>query len=66
MNTSSILNNISTSVIITNEFMEIVDKELKEVWGETKEKNQEKLSWNSNRHKDKISDNEGTFKGVFT
>ena len=44
--------------------MELVDKERKEVWKDTKEKNSDKLKWNIHRNKDEISKVEGTFKGV--
>ena len=44
--------------------MELVDKEVKQVWGKAKKKSQEKVEWTSNRFKNEISHKEGTFKGV--
>ena len=55
---------VRKGTIVRSEFMELVDKELTEVWTEAKNKNQEKLIWNVKRQKSKITENEGTFKGV--
>ena len=55
---------VRKGIIVRSEFMELVDKELTEVWTEAKNKNQEKLIWNVKRQKSKITENEGTFKGV--
>ena len=56
---------VRRGTLVRSEFMEIVDKELKEVWTESKKINKEKLNWNIHRHSDKDTNNEGVFKGVF-
>ena len=44
--------------------MELVDKELKNVWNESKEKSGEKVSWNIWKSLDKLNVQQGTFKGI--
>ena len=55
---------VRKGTLVRNEFMDINDKELNEVWTATKKKNQEKVIWNIKRHKEKIIKDEGIVKGV--
>ena len=50
--------------LVRSEFMELVDKELKNVWNESKEKSGEKVSWNIWKSLDKLNVQQGTFKGI--
>ena len=55
---------VRKGTFVRKEFMEVVDNELKHVWNEAKEKDEEKV--NGNIKKRKIVDHiqEGTFKGI--
>ena len=44
--------------------MELVDKDVKTVWNEAKEKSDQKVNWNILKHVGKDVIKEGTFKGV--
>ena len=49
---------VRKGTIVRHEFMEIVDIEVKDIWKETKKKNEEKIVWNIHKHKKVQADNE--------
>ena len=55
---------VRKGTFVRNEFMEVVDKEINEVWKQAKEKKNEKVDWNVQKHIGQINRQEGTFKGI--
>ena len=55
---------VSRGTFVRNDFMELVDKELQNVWSEAKMKSGEKVSWNKGKHKIVQDNLKGSFKGV--
>ena len=55
---------VRKGTFVRNDYMESVDKELKHNWKEAKMKSEEKVNWNTNKHKVKKDTLEGIYKGV--
>ena len=55
---------VRRGTFVRNDFMELVDKELQNVWTEAKMKSDEKVNWNIGKHKIVQDSQKGTFKGV--
>ena len=56
---------VRRGTFVRKEFMHVVDEELRHVWKESKEKSNDKVTWNIKKHIDKVHSEEGIFKGVF-
>ena len=55
---------VRRGTIVRNEYMEVVDRELKSLWKEGKAKNEQKLEWISKKVEPKTDEHVDTFKGV--
>ena len=56
---------VRKGTFVRSEFMEVVDKEINEVWKQAKKKKNDKVNWNVHKHiVGQTNVQEGTFKGI--